>query len=204
VKNGGIVGRGILLDYHDWATRNNITYDPLSRHAIPLSALKAIVAEQNITIKAADILFIRTGFTAAYAALSPEEEPLVSQRKPTPEFVGVEATEEVLRWIWESDFSAVAGDSTSFELAPSTNPHSDPRFRLHHWLLAGWGMPIGELFNLEDLAKTCKELGRMSFFVSSVPLRVCMDRRDLFLELQLTDGQVPGGVASPPNAVAIF
>jgi hypothetical protein len=65
-------------------------------------------------------------------------------------------------------------------------------------------MPIGELFNLEDLARTCKELGRTSFFVSSVPLRVCMDRRDLFLELRLTDGQVPGGVASPPNAVAIF
>jgi hypothetical protein len=54
------------------------------------------------------------------------------------------------------------------------------------WLLAGWGMLIGELFNLEKLAEKCKEVGRWSFFLSSVPLNV------------------PGGVASPLNAVAIF
>lgn len=47
-------------------------------------------------------------------------------------------------------------------------------------------MPIGELFDLEKLAEHCKETGRWSFFLSS---EVC---------------NVTGGVASPPNAVAIF
>jgi hypothetical protein len=42
------------------------------------------------------------------------------------------------------------------------------------------------MFCLEKLAEKCKELERWSFFMSSVPLKV------------------PGGVASPPNAVAIF
>jgi hypothetical protein len=52
--------------------------------------------------------------------------------------------------------------------------------------LAGWGMSIGEMFDLVKLALKCQELGRYSFFLSSVPLKV------------------PGGVASPPSAVAIF
>jgi hypothetical protein len=43
---------------------------------------------------------------------------------------------------------------------------------LHEWLLAGWGMPIGELFYLEELSKKCKELGRYTFFLSSSPMNV--------------------------------
>ena len=47
-------------------------------------------------------------------------------------------------------------------------------------------MPIGELFDLEKLGKHCKETGRWSFFVTSEVVNV------------------PGGVASPPNILAIF
>ena len=43
---------------------------------------------------------------------------------------------------------------------------------LHQWFLAGWGMPIGEMFDLEDLARHCEREGGWSFFVSSVPLKV--------------------------------
>jgi hypothetical protein len=57
---------------------------------------------------------------------------------------------------------------------------------LHEVLLAGWGMPIGELFDLEKLAEHCQKVKRWSFFVTS---EVC---------------NVPGGVASPPNILAIF
>lgn len=32
-------------------------------------------------------------------------------------------------------------------------------------------MPIGEMFDLEELAKHCRECGRWSFFLSSVPLK---------------------------------
>lgn len=47
----------------------------------------------------------------------------------------------------------------------------------HEVLLAGWGCPIGELFDLEKLAEHCTKIKRWSFFVSS---EVC---------------NVPGGVA---------
>ena len=43
---------------------------------------------------------------------------------------------------------------------------------LHEVLLSGWGCPIGEMFDLEGLAKMCRKEGRSSFFVSSVPLKV--------------------------------
>jgi hypothetical protein len=38
---------------------------------------------------------------------------------------------------------------------------------LHEILLAGWGCPIGELFDLEKLAEHCKNANRWSFFVTS-------------------------------------
>lgn len=79
-----------------------------------------------------------------------------------PSFAGVQQSLPILKWIWEN-FSAVAGDQPSFECWPSQ--HTD--FMLHEVLLAGWGCPIGELFDLETLAEECKRQGRWSFFVTS-------------------------------------
>ena len=96
--------------------------------------------------------------------------------------IGVESCREVLEWIWDNQFAAVAGDMAAFEALPFQSKD----FWFHEWLLGGWGLPIGELFNLEALAKECARLKKWSFFFSSVPLNV------------------PGGVASPPNGVAIL
>lgn len=57
---------------------------------------------------------------------------------------------------------------------------------MHQTLLAGFGMPIGEIFDLEELARYCQGEKRWTFFLTSEPLNV------------------KGGVASPPNALAIF
>lgn len=57
---------------------------------------------------------------------------------------------------------------------------------LHPILLSGWGTPIGELFDLEELSKVCKNLHRWTFFLSSAPLNY------------------QGAVASPPNVIAFF
>lgn len=92
----------------------------------------------------------------------------------------MEQSEEMIRWVWDN-FSAVAGDQPSFEAWPSRED-----WALHEVLLAGYGTPIGELFWLEDLAAACEREGRWSFFVTSEPCNV------------------PGGVASPPNILAIF
>lgn len=53
-------------------------------------------------------------------------------------------------------------------------------------LIANMGMSIGELWDLKALSKHCHKTGRYTFMLTSVPLNV------------------PGGIGSPPNAIAIF
>ena len=89
-------------------------------------------------------------------------------------FVGVEATQDSLRWLWENRFAAVASDNPAFERGPVNASFNHEDINLHQWCLAGWGLPIGELFDLEKLADECRRLGRWTFFVSSVPLKVSL------------------------------
>ncbi len=48
------------------------------------------------------------------------------------------------------------------------------------------GLPIGELWDLEALARQCKKLSRYSFMLTSIPLNH------------------PGLIGTPANAIAIF
>jgi len=175
----GIVGRGILIDYYAWALANGKALDPFETGSISLSDLKDTLAFQGTQLKFGDILIIRSGYMASYANKSSSELSAQAAVNP-PHLIGVEQSEEMLEWIW-SNFAAVAGDQPSFECWPTKQEWS-----LHEILLAGWGCPIGELFDLEKLAQHCKTTKRWSFFVTS---EVC---------------NVPGGVASPPNILAIF
>ncbi|KAJ5621660.1 hypothetical protein N7528_006443 [Penicillium herquei] len=166
-ENGGIVGRGVLLDYAAWAEAKGITVNCFQTQSIPVSVLQEVAASQKVSWKPGDILFIRTGWTRAYERLSATECQQLADYKAPP-VIGVKSSEEMLRWIWDQNFSAVAGDMPSFEAYPCQNPD----FFLHEWLLAGWGLPIGELFDLERLSQECRQRGRWSFFFSSVPLKV--------------------------------
>ncbi|KAK7543158.1 hypothetical protein IWX49DRAFT_505921 [Phyllosticta citricarpa] len=175
----GIVGRGVLLDYASWRVKKGLPFDNFQSASIPLFQLKEIAADQGVEIKFGDILLLRVGWMGAYYSKSKTEITTLTQANP-PSFPGVEQSEEMLEWIW-NNFSAVAGDHPSFECWPSQKD-----WKLHEVLLAGWGCPIGELFDLDALADHCAKTGRYSFFVTS---EVC---------------NVPGGVASPPNILAIF
>lgn len=42
-------------------------------------------------------------------------------------------------------------------------------YHLHEYILALWGMPLGEMLDLEKLAKTCREKNRWFFFFNSAP-----------------------------------
>jgi hypothetical protein len=193
VERGGIIGRGVLLDYVSFCQRHSITVDALESSAIPLAHMEMMVQEQDITFRTGDILFIRMGYTKAYNALDEASQEAIALRTYQG-FLGLESSSAMLQWLWTNGFAAVVGDAPSFEQAPVEGywPGRDLEEQvkegglLHQVLLGGWGMPIGEMFDLESLAETCSRLGRSSFFLTSVPLKV------------------PRGVASPPNAMAIF
>ncbi|KAF2655722.1 hypothetical protein K491DRAFT_598336 [Lophiostoma macrostomum CBS 122681] len=184
-KKGGITGRGVLLDWYSWAQKNNIARSPFETGVVELAHLKAIAAENNISFRAADILFIRVGFTAEYDKLSTEQQRTFPERKPGG-LLGLEANHDSLRWLWDNEFAAIASDAAGFERGSATGPYNDPDISIHQWCLAGWGMPIGELFDLDELAEYCRAHTRWTFFLQSTPLKI------------------PGGVASPANAVAIL
>lgn len=181
VERGGIVGRGVLLDWRSWAQANGVQIELFKTSSIPISDLKKVAEAQGTTFRKGDILFIRTGWTTEYGKLEQESRAKLAESLP-PSAIGLESSETTLRWLWENDFAAVAGDQPALEAWPCQNQD----FWLHEWLLAGWSMPIGELFDLQQLSDECKKRNRYTFFFSSVPLKV------------------KGGVASPPNSVAIF
>jgi hypothetical protein len=133
IAEEGIVGRGVLLDFHSWRLAQDppINYDPFKGDSIPLRYLKATAEAQGTEIKFGDILMIRsgtwssfrcrrnvdidkqTGFLAAQNDKGEDELSEVKNSLPHT-FAGVEQSEEMLRWIWEN-FSAVSGDQPSFE-----------------------------------------------------------------------------------------
>ncbi|RAK95925.1 uncharacterized protein BO80DRAFT_418002 [Aspergillus ibericus CBS 121593] len=181
VEKGGIIGRGVLLDYVAWAEANNVPLKPFTPQSITVAVLDEIAKAQGTELKTGDILFLRSGWGRGYAQLSQEEITDLANT-PSPPAIGLESSEATLRWLWDKGFAAAAGDMPSLEAWPC----QDPNYFLHEWLLAGWGLPIGEMFDLEQLSEECQKRKRWSFFFSSVPLKV------------------PGGVASPPNGVAIL
>ncbi|EFY91156.1 hypothetical protein MAC_02827 [Metarhizium acridum CQMa 102] len=173
--------RGVLLDYAAWADANGVQVEPFETVSVPVSTLAKVAAAQGTSFQQGDILLIRTGWTRGYQKLSAGEKAAVAATHHPPS-IGIESSEETLRWLWDNGFVAVAGDHPAMEAWPCQNLD----FQLHQWLLAGWGMPIGELFDLERLSEECAKRNRWTFFFSSMPLKV------------------PGGVASPPNGVAIL
>lgn len=194
----GITGRAVLIDYVSWAEKQDITYSAFSLHTIKLQDILSIAKESRITFKKGDILLVRGGMTKEWEQKMDIDAKKAYASDPSPQHSGLEATTDMLRWIWNTGFAAVAGDMISFEVFP---PVGD--ICLHDYFLAGWGMPIGksdiksgsiradnhnlgEMFDLERLAELCKRLDRWSFFFASMPFNM------------------QGGVSSPPNAQAIF
>lgn len=174
----GIAGRGVLIDAARYFERRGKTIQCTGTNVITVKDLETALAEQKTKLKPGDILLVRVGWLKSYLASGPEVRAQVSQRNDAP---GVEATTETAKWLWDNRIAAVASDSPAFEAVDT----QAMREMLHPYLLAFLGMPIGEMWDLEALAEDCATDRRYSFFLTSAPLNI------------------PGGVGSPPNALAI-
>ncbi|OCK86306.1 hypothetical protein K432DRAFT_431022 [Lepidopterella palustris CBS 459.81] len=127
--------------FYNGVTMDDIcTTDCYGNGPTPLKHLQAVAESQGVEFEFGDILIIRSGYVATYTNLDRSE----------------------LESLSKDNFSVVASDQPSFEFWPSQQPHM-----LHEVMLAGWGCPIGELFNLEASAEQCKKINRYSFFVAS-------------------------------------
>ncbi|CAI6328896.1 unnamed protein product [Periconia digitata] len=190
----GIAGRGILLDYRSYAHKKGIAYDPFDYYPISFEELYQCGKDQGIDIRPAaqggdirigDMLFIRSGWKEAYDSKTPEVRAEAALRHGEgmegQRWAGVSQEERMIDWLHDCYFAAVAGDSPTFEAWPT---HEE--YHLHEYILALWGMPLGEMLDLEKLAVKCRERGRWVFFFSSAP------------------ANCPGGVSSHVNGTAIL
>lgn len=172
----GIVTRGVLADVGRWLDGEGRPPDPSSRAIIEPSDLMATLDTQEIEVEPGDILLIRTGWLGWYRSLDGRARGQVDHMSGLP---GLAATTETAEALWNLHVAAVAADNPAFEVFPHEEGH------LHWDLLPRLGIPIGELWDLDALAEGCAADGVYEFLLTSAPLHL------------------RGGVASPPNALAV-
>ena len=176
----GIAGCGVLLDVARRCEQLGEPIDPTRDFAITPDLLDDTARHQGVEIQTGDILLVRTGWAGWYASLAPESREAAYQ--PESAQPGLASTEATAAWLWDRHVAAIASDNSALETSPLD---MRPGQFLHIRLIAGFGMPIGEHFWLDDLAVACAADSRWRFLFTSAPLHVV------------------GGVGSPPNALAI-
>jgi kynurenine formamidase len=175
------VGRGILVDAFRHRQDRGRPVNPLSDEIYSLADLKAALDAQRAVLKPGSILLVRTGWMGAYQAATADEKRAMAPLNKLKS-CGIETSREIVAWLWDNRVAAIGTDCPAVE--PWPWDFRDPG-ALHYRTLSLLGLPLGEQFVLDPLAADCAEDKRYEFMLVSVPLHLV------------------GGIASPPNAVAI-
>jgi len=177
----GIAGRGVLLDVARHLERAGRPIDASTVYRIPVEELEACRAAEGVEIRAGDTLLVRTGWMAWYLQQDATTRRGLANTAAlqTP---GLQAGEEMARYLWNLHIVAAASDCPALEAWPPTIQSGG---FLHHYLIGLFGMAIGELWDLEGLAADCAADGTYEFLFVAAPLNKL------------------GGIGSPPNALAM-
>jgi kynurenine formamidase len=179
----GIAGRAVLLDVPAAMADANQPYHPGENVAIGPDVLELARRRADVEYQTGDILLLHTGFAAWYAGQPREVRLRIPARLAAP---GLAHTEEVCEYLWDSHAAAIGSDTFGVEVWPADmSPEAHPMGFLHHVLIGQFGMALGELWWLADLAADCAADGRYEAFLVSAPFNA------------------PGGIGSPANAVAM-
>ncbi len=179
----GIAGRGVLLDLERYLRAAGRPLDPASSTVVTPGDVEACRQSRGTDVQTGDILLVRTGWLTWYLnETTPEQRREMADRNQL-RAPGLGPPQEMAACLWDLHVAAVAADNPALEAWPPASRDADGF--MHTTLIPLLGMPIGELWQLDDLAADCAADGRYEFFFTSAPLNV------------------PGGVGSPPNALAI-
>jgi kynurenine formamidase len=171
----GVQGRGVLVDLahhlgHEW-------------RGVDLTTLQEIMEADNVVVEPGDMLLLHTGFAT---------EVLKWNREPDPRKIHMMCTyldardESLLQWITDSQISALVADNYAVEgLTGRDRDESRHSFLpIHHHCLFRLGVPLGEMWYLDELATWLRQHKRSRFLLTAPPLRL------------------PGTVGSPVTPVA--
>ena len=179
----GIAGRAVLLDVEAAMTEAGLPYHPGESIVIGVAELELARQRAGLDYQTGDILLLHTGFTRWYTEQPDRAKARMPARLTAP---GLAQTEEICEYLWDSHAAAIGSDTFAVEVWPPdrTRP-DDPMSFLHRMLIGQLGLALGELWWLADLAADCAADGRYEAFLVSAPFNA------------------PGGIGSPPNAVAM-
>jgi kynurenine formamidase len=165
-----VVSRGVLLDVAKLKNVPNLE----KGYVITPEDLDAAAKAQKVEVRSGDILLVRTGWINV---MRKWETPLRG-RDPYElgePGIGIHAC----KWLKDKEVAAIAMDNLGVEAIPFdpeglklVNDKGFQGFPVHVELLVHQGMPLGELWDLDELAKDCAEDGVYEFFLSAPPLRV--------------------------------
>jgi len=173
----GVQGRGVLVDLahhlgHEW-------------RGVDRATLEEIMAADGVVVEPGDMLLLHTGFATEILAMDKNPDPkkiftlcpYLDARDPA-----------LLEWIADSQISALVADNYAVEgLFGSRGDKDQSRHSflpIHHLCLFRLGVPLGEMWYLDELATWLRQHGRSRFLLTAPPLRL------------------PGAVGSPLNPVA--
>jgi kynurenine formamidase len=179
----GIAGRGVLLDLGRALNEGGRSYTPDGAADFSVADLEYARSRAGIDFSPGCIVLLRTGFLGWYCGRPRPQRRRLAAGLRAP---GIEHTGEMARYLRDSQIMAVASDTFAAEAWPRGWGTDDAPFGFLHRVLTGqFGMALGGLWWLDDLAADCDQDGVHEFFLTSAPLNA------------------PGGIGSPPTALAI-
>jgi kynurenine formamidase len=179
----GIVGRGVLLDVARHFEQTGRGFDGGTTVEFSWRDLEEVREAQGVEFETGDILVLRTGWMSWYLETSDQTRLDLAQDSLTRlKSPGLTGGEDMVEWLWNQHFSAVAADNPALEAWPHALEVDQ---YIHFRLLPLLGLALGEMWFVEDLAADCAADGVYEFLLTSAPLNL------------------RGGVGSPPNALAL-
>jgi kynurenine formamidase len=179
----GIATRGVLLDLPRALGAGHEAHDQDPTTAFRVSDLERAREHAGVAYSPGCIILLRTGFLGWYRGQPYRARARLARHLRAP---GVEHTEDMARYLWDSGAMGVACDTFAVEVWPADfSREAFPFGFLHRILIGQFGMALGELWWLDDLAADCARDGVHEFLLTSAPLNF------------------RGGIGSPPNALAI-
>jgi kynurenine formamidase len=163
---GGVVTRGVLLDVVALCGGGELFLP--DDFIITRDVIELCLDSQELTLERGDAVLIYTGFMRRLAR---------NDLGHPNQVAGIDGSS---LGIWnEREVAALISDNTAVEAWPVD-------FSIHIGALRNLGIPLGELWALDELAQYCREAARYEFFLTSAPLNL------------------EGAYGSPANALAIF
>ena len=190
VAEAGIAGRAVLLDVARYLAADGRPIDQRLNQQISVEDLDATAVSQGVALEPGDILLLRFGWVDHYVRTG---------HRYDGRSCGLEQSESTAAWLWDHQISLVAADNIALEAWPADDSALGPVLAeeqgrlarsthtgmLHRILIPLLGIYIGELWDLDALAQFCADTRRYDVFLTAEPLNI------------------PGGVGSPANAIAI-